>query len=248
MASTDLARPPAGLLDGASLFLDFDGTLVDLADRPGDVAVDPALIALLDRLARRLDNRIALVSGRSVAQLDGFFGDGGKALAVIGSHGAEHRTIGGAITRPDRPQALDAAQKLIAETFAGRDGVVIEEKSLGVGVHYRLDPSSEGDACALVEKLAAAHGLGVQHGKMMVELRLPGIDKGSAITAMLGEPPFAGHRPVFLGDDLTDEPGFAACAAAGGAGVLVGSLRETAATYRLDSVAAVHLWLKEAAR
>ncbi|HVJ00244.1 MAG TPA: trehalose-phosphatase [Sphingomonas sp.] len=248
MASTDLATPPADLLDGASLFLDFDGTLVDLADRPGDVAVDPALIALLDRLASRLDNRVALVSGRSVAQLDGFFGANGKTLAIVGSHGAEHRPAGGVITRPDRPQALDAAQKLIAETFAGRTGVVIEEKSLGVGVHYRLDPSAETDARALVDKIAAAHGLGVQHGKMMVELRLPGFDKGSAIAAMLSEPPFAGHRPVFLGDDLTDEPGFAACAAAGGVGVLVGALRETAATYRLDGVAAVHTWLEEAAR
>src|SRR3546814_19416823 len=67
------------------------------------------------------------------------FRSSGKALVMIGSHGAEHRAVGGAITRPDRPQALDAAQKLIAETFAGRDGVVIEEKSLGVGVHYRLE-------------------------------------------------------------------------------------------------------------
>src|SRR3546814_10959018 len=79
----------------------------------------------------------------------------------------------------------------------------------------------------------------------MVEGRLPGIEKGSAITAMLGEPPFAGHRPVFLGDDLTDEPGFAACAAAGGVGVLVGPLRDTAATYRLDNVAAVRLRSEE---
>src|SRR3546814_19258611 len=114
---------------------------------------------------------------------------------MIGSHGAEHRAVGGAITRPDRPQALDAAQKLIAETFAGRDGVVIEEKSLGVGVHYRLDPSIEGDACALVEQLAAAHDLGVPHGKMMGEPRLPCIHKGSALTDLPGEPPFPGTRP-----------------------------------------------------
>src|SRR3546814_2573106 len=93
MASTDLAPPPAGLLDGASLFLDFDGTLVDLADRPGDVAVDPALVALLDRLARRLDNRIALVSGRSVAQLDGFFGDSGKALVRSEEHTSELKSL-----------------------------------------------------------------------------------------------------------------------------------------------------------
>src|SRR3546814_12312157 len=116
MASTDLAPPPAGLLDGASLFLDFDGTLVDLADRPGDVAVDPALVALLDRLARRLDNRIALVSGRSVAQLDGFFGDSGQALVMVGSHGPDHRPVGGRDTRPARPHPLEAGQKPIAGT------------------------------------------------------------------------------------------------------------------------------------
>ncbi|MCM8730508.1 trehalose-phosphatase [Hephaestia sp. GCM10023244] len=248
MAVPDLAYPPADLLDGASLFLDFDGTLVDLADRPGDVAVDPALVALLDRLARRLDNRIALVSGRSLAQLDGFFGEGGKALAMIGSHGAETRHLGGAITRPDRPSTLDAAQALIAATFAGHAGVLIEQKSLGVGIHYRLDPSIEAEAHALADQLGAAHGLEVQHGKMMVELRLPGFDKGSAIAALRADPPFVGTRPIFLGDDLTDEPGFVACVAGGGAGILVGALRDTAATYRLNSVAAVRTWLKEAAR
>jgi trehalose 6-phosphate phosphatase len=125
---------------------------------------------------------------------------------------------------------------------------VVEEKSLGVGVHYRLDPGVEAEAHALAAKLAEAHDLEVQKGKMMVELRLPGHDKGSAIAAMLSEPPFAECRPVFLGDDLTDEPGFAACAAAGGAGVLVGAPRETAAAYRLADVAAVRAWLAEAAR
>ena len=203
---------------------------------------------MLDRLATRLGERVALVSGRSVAQLDGFLGESSRRLAVVGSHGAETRHIGSAITRPDRPEALDAAQKLIVESFGDRDGVVIEEKSLGVGVHYRLDPRVEEEAHALAAKLAHAHDLEVQKGKMMVELRLPGHDKGSAIAAMLDEPPFAGCRPVFVGDDLTDEPGFAACAAAGGAGVLVGAARETAASYRLPDVAAVRDWLAEAAR
>src|SRR3546814_17535573 len=104
MASTDLAPPPAGLLDGASLFLDFDGTLVDLADRPGDVAVDPALVALLDRLARRLDNRIALVSGGSVAQTEGFFAVIGQAPVMSGSPGHEHSGDSGGITRARQPR------------------------------------------------------------------------------------------------------------------------------------------------
>jgi len=247
-SSTDLKPPPRALLDGACLFLDFDGTLVELADRPDAVAVDEGLAALLDQLATKLGDRVALVSGRSVAQLDRFLGDSSRRVAVVGSHGAESRHVGKPIARPDRPEALDAAQTLIVESFGGRDGVVIEEKSLGVGVHYRLDPAVEEEAHALAAKLAQAHDLEVQKGKMMVELRLPGHDKGSAIAAMLGEAPFNGCRPVFIGDDLTDEPGFAACAKAGGAGVLVGTPRETAASYRLANVAAVREWLAEAAR
>jgi trehalose 6-phosphate phosphatase len=239
----DLSFPPADLIDGASLFLDFDGTLVELAARPEAVVVDAALTGLLDRLADRLDGRVALVSGRSIDQLDGFLGDAGGAIGLIGSHGAETRLAGGAIVRPDRPASLDAAAQLFADRFGGRDGVVIEAKSLGVGLHYRLDPSAEDEAHAIAEAFAAAHDLEVQHGKMMVELRLPGHDKGAAIAALLDRAPFAGHPPVFLGDDLTDEPGFVACARHDGAGVLVGDARDTAAHYRLPNVAAVHNWL-----
>ena len=239
----DLPPPPADLLDGASLFLDFDGTLVELAARPEAVAVDAALAGLLDRLADRLQGRVALVSGRSIEQLDGFLGAAGSALGIVGSHGAETRLAGGAIVRPARPASFDDAARLFAERFSKRQGVVIEAKSLGVGLHYRLNPGVEDEAHAVAEAFAAAHDLHVQHGKMMVELRLPGHDKGSAISALLTRPPFAGHPPVFLGDDLTDEPGFVACSDRGGAGILIGGPRDTAARYRLADVGAVHHWL-----
>lgn len=239
----DLPPPPRALLDGASLFLDFDGTLVELAERPDAVEVDAALAGLLDRLAERLEGRVVLVSGRSIQQLDGFFAGAGAPLNMVGSHGAETRLAGGAIVRPDRPASLDTAARLFADTFNGRDGVVIEAKSLGVGLHYRLDPSAESEAHAIAEAFAAANELEVQHGKMMVELRLPGHDKGSAIAALTERAPFAGHAPVFLGDDLTDEPGFVAAADHGGAGILVGPPRESAARFRLDGVWAVRAWL-----
>jgi trehalose 6-phosphate phosphatase len=244
MATTrDLPPPPAGMLDGASLFLDFDGTLVELADRPDAVAVDTALAGLLDRLAHRLDGRVALVSGRSIDQLDAFLGDASATLGIVGSHGAETRLAGGAIVRPERPASLDDAARVFAERFNKRAGVVIEAKSLGVGLHYRLEPSIEDEAHAVAEAFAAANDLHVQHGKMMVELRLPGHDKGSAIAGLLDRAPFAGHAPVFLGDDVTDEPGFAACTAHNGHGILIGAPRESAAAYRLDDVAAVRAWL-----
>ena len=243
----DLPAPPGDLLHGASLFLDFDGTLVELAQTPDAVAVDDALAALLGTLGDRLEGRVALVSGRSIEQLDGFLGAAAAALGVVGSHGAETRLAGGTIERPERPATLDSAQALFADRFAGREGVVIEPKSLGVGVHYRGAPDVEPEAHALVEDFAREHALHVQHGKMMVELRLPGHDKGAAITALMARAPFAGHSPVFLGDDLTDEPGFVACGRLDGAGILIGSARASAAAYRLDDVAAVRIFLAAAA-
>ena len=244
MAETrDLPSPPADLLDGASVFLDFDGTLVELAERPEAVVVDAELTGLLDRLSERLRGRVALVSGRSIQQLDGFLEGTRAFLALVGSHGAETRLAGDAIVRPDRPASLDEAARVFAASFGDREGVVIEVKSLGVGIHYRLDPSVEDAAHALAQAFAATNDLEVQHGKMMIELRLPGHDKGSAIAALMDRAPFAGHPPVFLGDDLTDEPGFAAASRLGGAGIVVGPPRNTAARYRLDSVATVRAWL-----
>ncbi|SOB80859.1 trehalose 6-phosphatase [Sphingomonas guangdongensis] len=242
----DLRPPPA--LDGdESLFLDFDGTLVELAGAPDAIVVDDALRDLLIRLGERLDGRVAIVSGRSVEQLDAFLGDALAGVAVVGSHGAETRAAGGALVVPDRPDALAAAERALVDHFADRGGVVIERKSLGVAVHYRHQPEAEAEANDLVARYAGRAGLVAQPGKMMAELRLGGADKGSAIAALLQQPPFAAGRPVFLGDDVTDEDGFRAVAAAGGAGVLVGEARATAATHRLDGVAAVRRWLAAAA-
>lgn len=227
-----------------SLFLDFDGTLVDLAERPDAVMVGEALRALLTELAQRLDGRVALVSGRSIDQLDRLVGPVAHSLAVVGSHGGEVRAAGATVCRLERPPMLRDAERAFNEAFLGHEGVIIEIKSLGVAIHYRQNPSLAAAANALAERLGAASGLMVQKGKMMVELRSAGHDKGSGIAALMQSPPFAGYIPVFLGDDVTDEPGFERCAALGGAGILVGPARETAAQYRLTSVADVHHWLR----
>lgn len=241
----DLRAPPP-LTRDASLFLDFDGTLVELAGAPDGIVVDDALRALLIRLAERLDGRLAIVSGRSVEQLDHFLGDCLAGVAVVGSHGAETRAAGGALVVPARPDALLAAEAALRDRFGAQEGIVIERKTLGIAVHYRRQPALEAEANALVAGFADDQ-LVHQPGKMMAELRLGGVDKGTAIAALLREPPFAGHSPVFLGDDVTDEDGFRAVAAAGGTGVLVGPARDTAATHRLNDVAAVHRWLQAAA-
>jgi trehalose 6-phosphate phosphatase len=247
MQSTYLPEPPAALLDDAGLFLDFDGTLVELADRPDAVHVDAELAALLARLRVRLEGRVAIVSGRSIAQIDGFLGTAVDGIAVVGSHGAEIRTAGDDVVRPERPATMLQAERAFADRFGGNPGVVIEVKSLGVAIHYRLAPEIEEQAMALVASFATQGGLAVQHGKMMSELRVPGHDKGTAIMALTEKAPFMGHAPVFAGDDLTDETGFIACAHAGGGGILIGAARATAATWRVPDVPHFRDWLEQAA-
>lgn len=238
-----LRRPPTDLLIGASLFLDFDGTLVDIQPMPDAVAVDDRLNRLMASLAQRLEGRVAIVSGRSIEQLDTLFG--GLTLATSGSHGAELRAAGVASDRPERPNTFDSVVETMQGFADANPGVVVEVKSLGVGLHYRGAPEAERAARALASRLATDNDLNLQEGKMVFEVRVPG-DKGRAIAHFLDTAPFAGTRPVFLGDDLTDEPGFAAVAAQGGAGILVGPPRETAATHRLDDVADVLNWLEAA--
>jgi trehalose 6-phosphate phosphatase len=127
-----------------------------------------------------------------------------------------------------------------------RAGLIVEDKPLGAALHYRQTPEAEAACVELASALAEEHGLHLQPGKMMVEVRTPGGDKGSAIERLMREPDLQGARPIFMGDDVTDEPGFAAAAGLGGAGILVGDERPTAALYRLDGVASALAWLEAA--
>lgn len=239
-----LLRPPLDLLRGAALFLDFDGTLVDIQPRPDAVSVDDRLHRLVATLADRLDGRVAIVSGRSIEQLDALFG--GLTLATSGSHGAELRAAGTGGEAPLRPASLDGVAATLQRFADQNPGTEVELKSFGIGLHYRGAPHMRDAADALTRELADAAELWRQEGKMVFEVRVPG-DKGAAIARFLDDAPFAGARPVFLGDDLTDEPGFAAVAERGGAGILVGPPRDTAATYRLNDVGEVLDWLDQAA-
>lgn len=241
----DRPLPPLDLLHGAALFLDLDGTLLDLIDRPDEVAADDELVALLARLGVTLEGRLAVVSGRSLAQLDRILGAAAAELALSGSHGSEQRWQG-VEAHPHRPASLNEAAERMRPLAAELDGVLVEEKSFGVALHYRMAPHAEERACALVETLAREFGLLVQQGKMMVELRVPGGDKGKAIAALMRQPTMRGSVPVFAGDDLTDEPGFEIAAELGGCGILVGPDRPSAARYRLNGPAELRNWLSRA--
>lgn len=235
--------PPRDLLQAASLFLDFDGTLVEIAERPDAVTVSERLTSLVRDLLARLQGRVAVISGRPVAQLRALLD---QPVIIVGSHGLE---FDGAVAERNsaaRPLALSAALEAMNELAARRRGVIVEEKPLGVALHFRQLPEAEDECVALASQLASRDGLHLQPGKMMVEVRAAGGDKGTAIRTLMQEPDMAGTRPVFMGDDLTDEPGFIAAAELGGAGILVGEQRETAAQYRLNGVEATLAWLEAA--
>lgn len=237
----------AGLakVDGLSLFLDFDGTLVDLASRPDGVVVPPSLPPLLIRLSHRLNGRLALISGRGADDVINHLGP--VPIAVAGSHGAEIRFADGRVLSPPRPDALATVLDAFERTARATAGLVVEDKPHGAALHYRTAPDEATRCNALAADLANRFGLKLQTGKMMVEVRSPGADKGGALARLMAEPVFSGGTPVFIGDDDTDEPAFVAADRLGGAGVLVGAMRESAARFVLPGVGAVHEWLEEVA-
>lgn len=223
-----------------SLFLDFDGTLVDLAPTPDGIHVPDHLAAALHRLAAEMDGRLALVSGRAISDIEKYLGQ--LSIARAGSHGSDCRAADGAALGA-APQGLsDAALAEIVE-FAEASGFAREDKPHGAALHYRHDPSLEADGIAFAEKFAEHHGLAVKRGKCVIEFVIPGSDKGKAVAAFMAEAPFAGSTPIFVGDDVTDEDGFEAARAAGGFGIIVGERDSAAAQYRLADTTSVHQWL-----
>jgi trehalose 6-phosphate phosphatase len=218
-----------------ALFLDFDGTLVEIADRPDAVIVDPALPHILARLGARLEGALALISGRPIAFLD-------ERLApftfdAAGLHGIEHR-IAGTLSpcRPDDHPALRAAVDRLHAVLATRDGVLIEDKGCSAAIHWRLAPHHADFARAAVQAAAAALGRDyrVQYGKAVAEILPAAAGKGQVIERFLDAPPYRGRRPIFVGDDLTDENGFTSVNERGGLSVRVGD-GETVAQARVGT-------------
>jgi len=232
-------------LDGRSaLFLDFDGTLVDIATTPERVVVEPELVDTLGRVRDRLEGALALVSGRPIASIDRWIAP--LVLPVAGIHGAERRRADGLIERlPLVP--LDAVADLAERLAALHPGLRVERKGLSVALHYRQAPEFEATClAAMSDAVTREPSLHLLRGKKVVEVLPHGVSKGQAIEAFLRESPFAGRRPLFIGDDITDEDGFAVVQRAGGVSIKVGE-GDSVAAYRLGSAAGVRRWLYAAA-
>ncbi|RPF72512.1 trehalose-phosphatase [Aurantiacibacter spongiae] len=242
--SEPLPPPPdlAALRSGQTiaLFLDFDGTLVELADTPDAITVPSNLHERLCALADRLGGRLALVSGRAIVDLERHVGP--VALACAGSHGGHCRDATGRAVG-NVPGGLPPRSLADIRDFAQEHGFALEDKPHGAALHYRADPSLEERGLAFARDIAAEHDLDVKRGKFLIELVGRGANKGSAVRAFMDRDPFAGAVPVFVGDDVTDEDGMCAAADLGGFGIAVGDRRNEQAKYNLASVAAVHHWL-----
>ena len=212
---------PPVLPANAALLLDCDGTLLDLAATPSAVIVPDGLVAALHRIRDRLDGALAVVTGRPIAQIDALLG--GAPTAVAGEHGATIRVAPGAATRevalPVPPTAWIEHAAAAVESFPG---ALLERKRRGFVLHYRLAPAAGPELERTARELVAADPrFAVMPASMAWEVKALGVDKGTAATAIMAVPPFAGRVPVFIGDDVTDEDGMAAARAMGGHGFRV---------------------------
>ncbi len=242
------AAAPAPPLDGdpqrLALFLDVDGTLLDIADRPGDITVPGGLVALLARLSERLGGALALLSGRPLAELDRLFAP--LRLPAGGLHGLQLRFPDGTIPPTSGGRDLATIRAEAMALAAAIPGVLVEDKAYTLALHFRLAPQAEAKvdavARAWLERLGPAWCL--QRGKAVVEIRPTGGDKGTALALLMRDAAFRGRRPLMIGDDLTDEHAFSTAMDLGGQGVHVGHRVDSVAPLRLPDPAAVRHWLQ----
>lgn len=245
LRTTELGPPPLATLQAAgpvAVFLDFDGTLVEIAPTPESISVPATLANALENLSQRLGGRLALVSGRSTANIAAHLGH--PAIARAGSHGIERLNANGDRLGPE-PAPLPVAVGQAMQSFVDEhEGLVYEAKSHGAALHSRAAPHLQDIAVAFAERQALLHGLWVKLGKNVVEVVDQGVDKAGAVRAFMATEPFAGALPVFVGDDVTDEDGFRAVAELGGFGIIVGARAGTLARHSLENPARVYEWLQ----
>jgi len=230
--------------DSWALFLDVDGTLIEFADTPDGVRVDPRVHEILLGLEHRFDHAVALVSGRSIEQLDHLFAP--QRHTVAGIHGLERRGPDGRVVQVKCPTTgLDKVRASFLQFADSHPEAIVEDKGMAVALHFRRAPELAAEANALANGLIANcnDGLVLQHGKMVVEFRPRGPHKGDVVDAFMAVPPFKGRIPVFIGDDITDEDGFAAVNRLSGHSIRVGRKEKSTANWRIDNVAELRDWL-----
>ncbi|MDF1599843.1 trehalose-phosphatase [Mesorhizobium sp. YIM 152430] len=237
---TDLGIPCAP--ERLAVFLDFDGTLADIVDHPDDVHLPPKTAESLARLESRTSGAVAIVTGRPIAQIDALVAP--LILPVAGVHGMSRRSFDGTLHNTKHDATLFAeAQARLTRLHLDLSDTMIEVKPASVAFHYRRRPDLAGSIAEKIhDVLGDLEGLDILHGKMVVEVKAGHAHKGDAIRAFMAEKPFAGRVPLFAGDDVTDEFGFAAMREFDGIAIKIGP-GETAAGWRADDPDQFRIWL-----
>ena len=240
--SCSSTAPSRELAPNVALFLDVDGTLLEFADRPEAVVPNDGLTDILLGLEVTLGGAIALISGRTIEELDRIFNP--IRLPAGGQHGLERRDAKGRLHSAPPANALEGIRSSLKEFADQNYGSLLEDKGAALALHYRMAPSLRVAAEELIVQLIVDRDdLHYLAGNMVFEIKPRSVNKGVAITRFLDEPPFAGRMPIFLGDDVTDEDGFRVVNSAGGTSIQVGREAKSVAQYCLPSVRSVHDWL-----
>lgn len=244
----DTGHLPRATRDWA-LFLDVDGTLLDIAPRPQEVFVPKNLRETLQRLRRQLDGAVAFVSGRPLEDIDRIFAP--LKLPAVGGHGAEIRIDGEGHVKRHTRVAFDAAFKSqFYEVAKIGPGIIVEDKDYSIALHYRLAPQLGGkvmDAVAEIYERAGKNAFEILPGKSVVEIKPRGFNKGVGLKYLMRHAPFAGRRPIFVGDDTTDHAAFAVLPDFRGIGFSVGGI-VPGASFNFDGPEDVRLWLRNMSR
>lgn len=234
------ATPLPKITANMALFLDFDGTLVDIAAQPELVVIPQGLISLLAQLSGQLNGALAIVSGRALADLDAYLSP--LKLPSAAEHGAVQRLAGQQLTAATPPALHDVV--CVASALAAQHaGLRVEVKSHAVALHYRHAPELA-LLCleAMAEAVKRTPGIDLLRGKFVLDIKPAGITKGTAIQALMDQPPFKGRLPLFAGDDTTDEAGFSVIQSIGGDTVKIGA-GASLAHYRCPDPATFRQWL-----
>lgn len=233
-----------------ALLLDIDGTLLDIALTPHDVRVPPTLRKTLAKLQERTGGAIALVSGRSLSDIDLIFAP--LKLSAVGGHGAEMRVM------PDSSKANGAKSRFLDKNIRTRltdvaqvgEGIIVEDKGYSVALHYRLAPNKQRaieDAVAAICSELPAGWVEILPGKAVIEIKKSGFNKGTALRDLMAHAPFAGRQPIFVGDDKTDDAAFAVVPEFGGIAISVGRMVPGVAQ-RFEAPSDVRRWLERIAK
>jgi trehalose 6-phosphate phosphatase len=243
-AQFDMTLPDLRDPDSIALFLDFDGTLVAIADRPDNVRLDPETRRALDRLSRLLSGALAIITGREIATVDRYLAP--LHLPVAGVHGLTRRDAQGRTHAPVIDAGLAATvERAVAPLLRKYPDLLLERKFGAIALHYRTHPELE-VACieAMENAVTGLQKTEIKRGKMVIEAKAIAGDKGDAIADYLEETPFRGRRAVFAGDDATDEDAFELVNARGGASIKIGP-GATQAAYRAAGTDAFLIWLRQ---